>query len=197
MPMPQSPASRVSLFYGIAIEMWFEDEDPPHIHANYDGKEAKIGLANEALGGWLPPIAMEMVLEWVSKHQEELEHAWKQCRRREYPLPIPPLHHDEPQEGPGNPYFMKVESVEAREGFRIWVCFEDGACGEVDLSHLAGEGVFRAFSDRSFFESVKVSHGVVSWQGGIDLDPCRLYMKVTGRAAEEVLPGLRPGYLNA
>ena len=193
-PMPQAAVTRISLFYGIAIEIWYEDEEPPHIHANYDGKEAQVGLDNQVLGGWLPPIGLEMIHEWISKHQEELQDAWNRCSRREYPIPIAPLHHDDPLDGPGHLYLMDVESVEAREGYRVWVRYEDGACGEVDLSHLAGKGVFKSWRDRSFFESVNVSHGVVSWRGDIELDPCQLYMEVTGKAAEEVLPGLRPDY---
>ena len=197
LPMPQSPITRISQFYGISIEMGFEDEDPPHVHVNCDGKEAKVGLDNEVLAGWLPPIGSEMVHEWISKYQKELEYAWDRCSRREYPLPIPPLYNDEPQVGPGHLYLMDVESVEVREGYRIWVSFEDGACGEVDLSHLAGKGVFRAWNDRSFFESVYVKRGVVTWKGDIDLDPCQLYMEVTGKAVEEIWPGLRPGYKDA
>ena len=92
---------------------------------------------------------------------------------------------------------MEVDAVEPREDYRIWVRFEDGVCGEVDLSHLAGKGVFEAWSDRTFFESINVIHGVVSWKGGIDLDPCQLYMDVTGKAIEEIWPGLRPGYQDA
>ena len=89
---------------------------------------------------------------------------------------------------------MDVESVEAREGYRIWVRFEDGICGEVDLSHLVGKGVFKAWDDRRFFEDVFVTYGTVSWKEEIDLDPCQLYMEVTGKAVEEIWPGLRPGY---
>ena len=41
---------------------------------------------------------------------------------------------------------LKPVAVEPREGFRIWIRYEDGAEGEVDLSQniLEGKGVFRA-----------------------------------------------------
>ena len=48
-------------------------------------------------------------------------------------------------------------AVEPREGFRIWIRYEDGAEGEIDLSDVAGKGVFKAWDDREFFESVYVS----------------------------------------
>ena len=85
--------------------------------------------------------------------------------------------------------------VEARNGLRIWVRFDDGVSGEIDLSHLAGEGVFKAWDDRAFFESVYLSeHGVPAWEEGdgtIDIDALQLYMDITGKTPEELLPGLR------
>ena len=197
LPVPQSPFTRLSLFYGIAIEMGFEEEGPPHIHAFYEDKKAKVGLDKQVISGWLPPTGLEMVQEWVSMHQGELQEAWKRCSRREYPTPIVPLYDDEPRVGPGHLYRTDVEEVEVREGYRIWVRFEDGVCGEVDLSHLAGMGVFKAWLDRSHFENVSVKHGIVTWKGDIDLDPCQLYMEVSGKALEEIMPGFRPGYRDA
>ena len=35
-------------------------------------------------------------------------------------------------------------NVEPRDGFHIWLEYDDGAQGEVDLSHLAGKGIFKA-----------------------------------------------------
>lgn len=197
LPKPQSRTTRVSLFYGIAIEMWFGNHGPPHFHAIYEGQEAKVGLDNTLLGGSLPPRALELVHEWASLHQDELQDAWAQCSCWEYPRPIAPLDRDESLVGPGRLYLTDVVAVEALEEYRIRVSFEDGVRGEVDLSHLAGQGVFKAWYDRTFFEDVFVSHGTVSWKGEIDLDPCQLYMDVTGKMVEEVMPGLRPGYQDA
>ena len=89
----------------------------------------------------------------------------------------------------------ELVEVEAREGFRIWVKFDDDVSGEVDLSHLAGLGVFKAWDDRGFFESVYLSeNGVPAWGEGdgiIDIDALKLYMDITGKTPEELLPGLR------
>lgn len=70
---------------------------------------------------------------------------------------------------------------------RIWVKFSDNAEGVVDLSHLAGRGVFRAWEQPGFFDRVFVSaeSGTVTWPGELDLDPDVLYHKVTGKP----LPG--------
>jgi hypothetical protein len=39
----------ISVFFGIAIRMYYEDHDPPHIHAEYQGQRAKFDFeaANE------------------------------------------------------------------------------------------------------------------------------------------------------
>ena len=37
----------------------------------------------------------------------------------------------------------RVLHVQARDRFRIWLHYSDGAAGEVDLSDLVGKGVFR------------------------------------------------------
>ena len=82
-------------------------------------------------------------------------------------------------------------AVEPREGLRIWVRFRDGNEGAIDLSHLAGKGVFKAWDDRAFFESVRInSYGEVAWGDEIDLCPDALYIQLTGKTPEEVLPGL-------
>lgn len=88
--------------------------------------------------------------------------------------------------------------VEARGGYRIWLRYDDGASGEVDLSHLAGRGVFSAWNDRAFFEAVRVTdYGAIAWGEDIDLCPDKLYMDITGKAVEELMPGFPKQAANA
>lgn len=84
-------------------------------------------------------------------------------------------------------------AVEPRDGYRIWLRFADGAEGEVDLSDLAGKGVFAAWEDRAFFERVSIADGAVAWSDEMDLCPDALYCRLTGKLPEEILPGLRGG----
>lgn len=85
---------------------------------------------------------------------------------------------------------LSVVEVKALEGYRIWLRYSDGATGEVDLSHLAGRGVFKAWLDRQFFEDVFIGEGgEVSWRDDLDLDPFQLYMDITGKTVEELFPG--------
>ena len=77
--------------------------------------------------------------------------------------------------------------VESREGFRIWLRYSDGTSGEIDLSDLSGRGVFSAWTDRRFFESVRIGPcGAVSWGEDLDLCPDAMYLRLTGKSASEV-----------
>ena len=55
--------------------------------------------------------------------------------------------------------------VEPREGYRIYVEYDDGACGEVDLSHNAGKGVFKVWDEPGVFERVHITEDGRDWVG--------------------------------
>lgn len=83
-------------------------------------------------------------------------------------------------------------AVEAREGFRVRLRYDDGTEGEVDLVRLAGWGVFAAWDDRSFFEAVRVTpHRAAAWGDDIELCADALYLELTGKSVEDVMPGGR------
>ena len=84
----------------------------------------------------------------------------------------------------------KPIKAEARAGFNIklycselWIEYADGTAGEIDLSHLAGRGVFRAWEDPAFFAAVRLEseNGAIVWGDKIDLCPDALYMRLTGK----------------
>ena len=88
---------------------------------------------------------------------------------------------------------VQPTAVEPRDGHRIWIRYADGAEGEIDLSHLAGNGVFAAWEDRNYFEKVHVTeHRSIAWDDQIELCPDALYMQLTGMTVEELMPGARP-----
>lgn len=61
---------------------------------------------------------------------------------------------------------------------------------EVDLSHLAGKGVFVAWEKEGVFAKVQLGpHGAVEWPGDVDLCPDALYLRLTGKQPEEVFSG--------
>ncbi len=74
--------------------------------------------------------------------------------------------------------------VEAKplQDFKIWLKFADGVEGTVDLSDVAGKGVFCAWNDPEIFDAVFINpeNHTISWPGGIDLCPDALYAEITG-----------------
>ena len=87
--------------------------------------------------------------------------------------------------------FKPVE-VKALSGYRLWLRYADGVEGEVDLSNLAGKGVFSLWDEFSAFENVHIGQdGEIAWNGGIDLCPDALYLRLTGKTPEELFPNLR------
>ena len=81
----------------------------------------------------------------------------------------------------------KIVEAKPLSGFRIWLRYQDGIQGEVDLSGLAGKGVFSAWNQSGCFESVFIDaeSGALAWPGGIDLCPDSLYEELTGRGIPE------------
>ena len=82
-----------------------------------------------------------------------------------------------------------VRPTEARRlpGYRIWIEYDDGESGEIDLSHLAGKGVFKAWDEPGNFERVGIdSYGAIAWDDDIDMCRYALYMELTGKSWEEL-----------
>lgn len=83
---------RISIFYGIAITMYFYDHEPPHFHAQYAEHHAVIVIDTGAvLVGELPSRALKLVNEWAMLHRAELEANWSRAKDGGAPEPIDPL----------------------------------------------------------------------------------------------------------
>ena len=92
----------------------------------------------------------------------------------------------------------KVMDVRPLENYRVWLRFRDGAQGEIDLSDLAGHGVFVAWADPALFEAVHTeAGGGIEWPGDIDMCPDALYMRLTGKSVEDIFPSLKPTPVDA
>lgn len=86
----------------------------------------------------------------------------------------------------------RIIAAKALEGHRLHLRFDDGIEGVADLANLSGRGVFVAWDDTEHFARVRVTeHGAVEWEGGIDLCPDELYMRVTGAKLGELFPDWR------
>ena len=89
-----------------------------------------------------------------------------------------------------------IIAVEQQKVYRLYLRFEDGAAGEVDIAALVEfRGVFAPLRDKVVFDQVSVDAnlGTVVWPKGADIDPDVLYAHVTG----EPLPDFAPDWLVA
>ena len=92
----------------------------------------------------------------------------------------------------------KPVEVKALRQYRIWLRYDDGVQGEVDLSDLSGHGVFRVWADPGVFAGVRLgSHGAIEWSPDIDLCPDAMYLRLTGKAVEDVFPGVASAAVDA
>src|SRR3972149_8138045 len=56
----------IAYFLGIAVRMFFNDHEPPHFHARYQGFRARILIADgEIIDGRLPPTVARVLKEWT------------------------------------------------------------------------------------------------------------------------------------
>ena len=77
-----------------------------------------------------------------------------------------------------------VVEVRPLEGYRVFLRFDDGMQGELDLEPLLSPfaGVFAPLREPERFREVFVDDGgTIAWPNGADLAPEVLYSKVSGR----------------
>jgi hypothetical protein len=92
----------------------------------------------------------------------------------------------------------KIVKVKALPDFTLELEFDNGITGTVNLSDLAGRGVFAIWRDGNAFEQVRISpSGELVWSDRVDLCPDALYFKVTGKKPEDVFPALRQESVHA
>jgi hypothetical protein len=74
----------ISMFYGIAIRMYFNDHPPPHFTAEYQGHEANVSIrTGKVIAGRLPKTAARIVRAWALRHQDELMANWNRARNEQ------------------------------------------------------------------------------------------------------------------
>jgi hypothetical protein len=82
----------ISRFFGIVIQMFYDDHAPPHFHVRYAGQRALIGIETLAvLKGGLSPRTLGLVMEWAALHRDDLLEDWGLARVEAQLKPIAPL----------------------------------------------------------------------------------------------------------
>lgn len=71
----------ISRFFGIIIRMFYDDHNPPHLHAEYQGGKALVDFDGNVLGGDLRSrTALKLLREWIDLHPSELKADWELAR---------------------------------------------------------------------------------------------------------------------
>lgn len=85
---------------------------------------------------------------------------------------------------------FRIAQISGLSGYKMFIRFTDGVEGVVDLSHLAGKGVFSIWQVPGCFESATVNPetGAITWKDGVDICPDALYMQITGKRLDEIFP---------
>lgn len=83
--------------------------------------------------------------------------------------------------------FPKIMKVSAVKPYSLWLQFSDGTEGVVDLSNVAGKGVFSRWNDPAFFQSVRIDSesNAIAWGEGIDICPDSLFLQIKNLTFEE------------
>ena len=67
--------------------------------------------------------------------------------------------------------FIHVTKAKYRDDYKVWLTFNDGSEGEIDLApELYGE-IFEPLKNKDFFKSFKVDGHTLSWSNGADFAP--------------------------
>jgi hypothetical protein len=79
---------------------------------------------------------------------------------------------------------QKVVKVEALDGYRLSVYFDDGVAGTVDLSERLFGPVFEPLKDPAYFRRAAIDEfGAVCWPNGADLAPDALHARLRKQSA--------------
>ena len=82
----------ISRFFGIIIRMFYDDHNPPHFHAEYQGNSAVFDFHGNMLqGDLLSRTAIKLVREWIDLHIDELVADWNAAEQDAKIKKIPPL----------------------------------------------------------------------------------------------------------
>ena len=67
--------------------------------------------------------------------------------------------------------FIHVTKARYCGDHKVWVCFNDGAEGEIDLSSELDGELFEPLKDKTFFGAFTLEGHTLSWNNGADFAP--------------------------
>jgi Domain of unknown function (DUF4160) len=72
----------IKRFSGFKLLMFFQDENPPHVHIRGPDFAAKIRISNgDLLAGGAPSKVIRQARRWIATHQMQLLKRWVEFQR--------------------------------------------------------------------------------------------------------------------
>ena len=82
----------ISSFFGILIRMFYNEHNPPHFHAEYQGQRGVFDLDGNLIKGTLKSkTAQQLIKRWAIIHKPELERNWANIQQGAQLNKIAPL----------------------------------------------------------------------------------------------------------
>jgi len=82
----------ISIFFGIVIKMFYNDHEPAHFHAEYQGQRGKFSLSGRMETGNIQSrTARRLIKQWAIAHQAEIKDNWRRMQDGQPLEQIPPL----------------------------------------------------------------------------------------------------------
>ena len=72
-------------------------------------------------------------------------------------------------------FLPEVVDVDYLGEHKLFLRFQDGKEGKIDLSDLVKEGIFSKLQDRKQFIQFGLEHGTLVWSNQLDISPEYLY----------------------
>lgn len=76
--------------------------------------------------------------------------------------------------------YPSVKEVVPGDDYVLFVVFDNGECGSLDMKQVLDFGVFQRLKDLDAFKRVRVAFDTIEWDAGVDLDPEFVYAKCMG-----------------
>ncbi len=73
--------------------------------------------------------------------------------------------------------YPSIKEVIPRDDHTLFLVFENGENGVLDIKPILDFGVFQRIRDLEKFKRVRIAFDTIEWDCGIDLDPEYIYAK--------------------
>ena len=124
--------------------MYYDNRNPPHFHAEYNGNKAIIEIDTaRCIKGALPSRQLKLILAWCVLHQDELMQNWELSKDGK------PLNRINPLVQEVFVYVSEVDQVVPMKDYTVYVYFKDGKIVCYDMKNMLDKEVFKPLKDIS------------------------------------------------